>query len=533
MNNGTGDTQPTLFELPTVPDVFGLVLPQASLRRIDFSGLDYNTALRAIVEYIKTYYPNRFNDFTASNGYMMLCELIAAAVGKLSLRADILANEAFITTASTEEAVVNHLTLINQQIRRQTPAVVEIQCIVTNPTYTDIQIPAGTTFNVRGANNTKVTYELYRAPGDYQSNIVIPAGKRGVIGIGIQGSMTAPVQFVSDGSMSQVYTISAPTMLDEPLYCRVANGNISPTNVGEAWTVILEPIERYGPLDKVVEATFFGARTSFRFGNNVNGVSPVAGQIIQLQYRVGGGVLGRIGVGQINESRQLLADPPANSPIQVTFSNPAASSGGTDKESLDAAKQRAPRDYASRGGIVTSQDYANAAQSFAHPAFGSVAKAVATLRSDINANLVEVYCLAIGSDGTPAIPNAGLKAGLKTFYEQRNVLTDTVVILDGKLKPVDVTMTVVINVTADATVVKTLVEQALDDFFNFVNWEMGMPLYTSNLIDTISDINGVSYVDLYAPSDNLLPGRADGVLFNELIVEGKRAISYYYEKVTH
>src|SRR5271166_5797792 len=96
-------SQPTLFDLPIAPQGFGVIMPPAQLRRIDFSGLDYDTARRAIIEYIMTYYPAQFNDFVASNGYMMMIELVAAAVAKLSMRSDMLANEAFLSTATTLE----------------------------------------------------------------------------------------------------------------------------------------------------------------------------------------------------------------------------------------------------------------------------------------------------------------------------------------------------------------------------------------------------------------------------------------------
>jgi len=84
---------PTLFDLPIAPDGFGVVLPPAQLRNIDFSGLDFETARRAIIEYIKTYYPDNFNDFVASNGMIMLLEIVAAAVAKLAMRSDILVQE--------------------------------------------------------------------------------------------------------------------------------------------------------------------------------------------------------------------------------------------------------------------------------------------------------------------------------------------------------------------------------------------------------------------------------------------------------
>jgi hypothetical protein len=106
----------TLFELPSSPDDFGVLLPPADLRRIRFSALDYTAARRAIIEYVKSYFPNEFNDFVASNGFIMLSEIVAAATAKLSLRADLLGSEAYLATCLTEEALANHLALINQTV---------------------------------------------------------------------------------------------------------------------------------------------------------------------------------------------------------------------------------------------------------------------------------------------------------------------------------------------------------------------------------------------------------------------------------
>ena len=517
------DSRSTLFELPVAPDGFGVILPPAQLRRIDFSGLDFDTARRAIVEYIKTYYPEQFNDFVASNGYMMMLEIVAAAVAKLSVRSDIIANESFLPTSTTEAAVSNHLALINQRMRRQTPAVVDVECTLNTPVFTDVRIPAGTAFSIRGAAG--VQYELYRAPGDFRSDIVIPAGKRGVIAYGIEGVSVGPVRFISDGAMGQQYAVRDRLMLEDPISVEVFAGSQS-----ERWIVVRDPIEKYGPLDKVVEVFWEGDTAIFKFGDNLSGSAPLPGQVIAVSYRSGGGTRGRIGTGQIDEERQVSPQPPANSPVTVRFRNVSPSAGGTDKETIEQAKRRAPKDYAARTGIVTADDYAHVAQTFSHPVYGSVLKAVAAIRTGLNANLVEVHCLAAGPDGRPVAPNAGLRAGLKTHYEQFNVLTDHVEVVSGELRPVDIEMVVVVNRTVDASVVKFRVEQAVTDFFDVANWDIGQPLYTSNLIEVVEAVDGVAHVDLFKPKDNILPGVAGGVQFNQLIVEGKRQVQYFYEK---
>jgi len=177
----------TFFKLPDSPEEFGIVLPVANLRRINFSALDFPTMRRVLVEYIKTYYPDRFNDFVSNNGIIMILELVSYIGSILSTRSDIIADEGFLPTALSELAVSNHLSLINQKIKRQTPAVVDVEIILSNPVRTEIRIPAGRRFTISGSDGHPVTYELFRAPGDFNSYISIPPGKLGIIGFGIEG----------------------------------------------------------------------------------------------------------------------------------------------------------------------------------------------------------------------------------------------------------------------------------------------------------------------------------------------------------
>lgn len=525
------ETRETLFELPIAPEEFGVLLSPSNLRRLDFSGLDYDTARRAVLEYIRTYFPDEFNDFVASNGIMMMVEILASITAKLSLRGDILANEAFLPTATTEEAVINHLALINQRIKRQTPAIVDVECTVDKPIFTDLHIPAGTKFSIVGPDNASIYYEIFRAPNDWTGDIVISASKRGIVAWGVEGQFVAPAVEISAGDTNQTYEIVDANILESPIFVTVTVGQSV-----EDWTVITEPLERYGPNDKVVEVNFVEDRAIFRFGDDVTGQSPVPGSRIEFRYRIGGGRRGRIGVGVIDTTRQMTPEPPANAATSVNFRNITASSGGTDKETIAQAKKRAPRDYALQRSIVTASDYAQAASQYSHPAFGSVSKAVATIRTGLNANLVEIYILAAGADDVPVQPSVGLKTGLATYFSNLNVLTDHVEVLDGSIKPIDMDMTVVMDRNADASIVKTKVEDAIHEFFNVENWDMGEPFYISNFIEVIEAIDGVRYVDLFEPVDNVLPtgelagSGSDGVGINEVITLGERKTGYYYSK---
>jgi len=517
----------TLFQLPTDPEEFSVLLPPSELRKIDFSALEFSTARRALIEYIKTYFPNDFNDFVNNNGVMMLVELLSYLTAVLSLRSDMLTNESFLPTATTEEAVANHLALIGQAVRRATPAVTDVECSVVNPVGSDVRITAGSQFSIIGEDGDAVVYELFRSPTDLTSQIVIPSGKRGVVAYGVEGT-TTNTKVTSDGGANQKITINlSDNAIESPIKVEITSSGIT-----EEWNQI-DFIERANANDKAYEVRFFDNRIEFIFGDNSTGVIPVAGSEISMTYRVGGGLRGRIGAGVINEQRSATPDFPFTAPVIVTFRNITPSSGGTDKENIEEAKKRAPRDFATHEAIITETDYAQLVGSYSHPVFGTVSKAVATVRTGLNANRVELYILAEGASG-PIAPTAGLKRAVESYVDELNALTDDAVVLDGKIRAIDIDATVAISRSSDASIVRINVDKAIEDFFALKNWELGEALFVSQLYDAINQVDGVKYVDIFAPADNILvTGKVDsgdpGVDINELISLGNKEIKYYYE----
>ena len=516
----------TLFQLPNSPSEFGVILPPADLRRINFSALDFSTLRRALVEYVKTYYAGDFNDFVNSNGAVMFMEMVAYVGSIISVHEDVLADEGFLPTAQTRDAVVQHLALINRSLKRQTPAVVDVSVSVSSPVPSSIKIPAATRFTLSGPDGNSLVYEIFRAPGDFTGPIEILPGKQGTIAHGIEGSFAEPQTAISAGGPDQAIEITASDVLDAPITVDVRTGNDT-----VRWQRI-DAIERAMANDEVYEVQFSVDGMTILFGDDNHGKAPLAGQVITISYRTGGGIRGRIGANFINTSRAVSPEPPSSAPVDILFRNLTPSSGGEDEESIDIAKRVAPKEAATMQAATTGEDYAVLAKNFRSPIYGSVLKAVAGIKTSINANVVELYVLAEGIDG-PVLPSSGLKTGLAAFFSDIQVLTDEIRVIDGGIKAVDVKMDVIINRNADPNIVKDKVNSAIDDFFDFNKRDMGDPLFRSRLISLISSIDGVQMVNLYEPSVNIL--RSDtttdgvGVLFSELIVLGQKNISFYFE----
>jgi hypothetical protein len=515
------------FETPIDPEGFGVDLPPRSLRNIDFSALEFDTLMRAMTEYVRTYYKGEFNDFVANNGFIMLMEIVSYVGSVLGQRLDILANEAFLPTSISTAAVVNHLNLIGQSIQRQTSASVQVLCSVGSPVASDIRIPPGFTFNLTGPDDTSLIYELYSAPGDWESDIILPAQKFGVIGWAIEGQFATPVTSILVGGDSQQIVITEQNILDEPILVEIDN---------ELWARV-DFLENYGPNDQVYIATLGDDGMVITFGDNIAGKAPVAGQTSIIRYRVGGGSRGRIGTGIINTTANISPEPPTTASVSVSFTNFVPSTGGEDIESNENAKKRTPRTWSTHGNITTGSDYINEASGFNHPIYGTVSKAVATVFTSINANIVKLNILAEGIDGKPAKPSLGLKTALKNHLDKINVLTDDVQVEDGLILAVDVEMVVVLYNNADSGSVKQRVDDAVDEFFNINNWKLGQPLYVSTLYEQIMTINGVKNVNIFQPTDDILPEADVGsstsgstIAYNELITMGSKSVRIYYEK---
>lgn len=521
----------TFFELPTNPEEFGIVLEPARLRRIDFSALEYAEIRRVIIEYMKTYFPDIFNDFVANNGVIMLTELVSYLASVLAERSDVIADESFLPTAQTEDAVSQHLQLINNAIKKATPAVVDIEVSVASEVAVPLEIPAGLRFSLTGPDGAPLFYELYRAPGDFANPILISPGTRGVIGYGIEGRFLAPYVVESAGGATQEIEILERNVLSDPIIVTVQTGSQS-----EKWLKI-DTLERAGPTDKVYEVKFFEDRAVVRFGNDKAGRAPLAGQIITVNFRVGGGSRGRIGANAINETRPINPQSPARFSIDVLFRNPNPSSGGTDRESLEAAKLRAPKESATLISATSGEDYAVLAKEFTHPIFGSVLKAVASLKTSLNANIVFLHVLAVGPGGIPVLPSLGLKQGLQTNLSELKVLTDEIRVVDAAIKPVDVKANIVISRSTDPSTVKNSVDAVISNFFSVDNFELGQPLYIAQLIHALQDIEGVRFVQLREPVDDILASTEGATTaednrigFDELITLGNVNIKLYFEK---
>ena len=110
-----------------------------TFREADFQSYDFETLRKSMIDYLKLYYPEDFNDFIESSEYIALIDLIAFLGQSLAFRSDLNARESFIDTAERRDSILKLARLINYSPKRSIPAsgFLKIESISTSEKLTD------------------------------------------------------------------------------------------------------------------------------------------------------------------------------------------------------------------------------------------------------------------------------------------------------------------------------------------------------------------------------------------------------------
>jgi hypothetical protein len=93
-----------------------------SFKNADFQSYDFQTLRKAMIDYLRFYYPEDFNDYTESSEYIALIDLIAFLGQNLAFRNDLNTRENFIDTAERRDSVLKLAKLVSYNPKRNTAA---------------------------------------------------------------------------------------------------------------------------------------------------------------------------------------------------------------------------------------------------------------------------------------------------------------------------------------------------------------------------------------------------------------------------
>ena len=110
-----------------------------AFQQINFNAFDFSTVKQSLIDYMKIYYPEDFNDFIESSEFIAVLELFAYICELFAYRLDINAHENFLTQAQRKESVLRLAKLVSYSASRNIPArgLVKITSITTTEAISD------------------------------------------------------------------------------------------------------------------------------------------------------------------------------------------------------------------------------------------------------------------------------------------------------------------------------------------------------------------------------------------------------------
>ncbi|OGB24086.1 MAG: putative baseplate assembly protein [Burkholderiales bacterium RIFCSPLOWO2_02_FULL_57_36] len=224
-------------------------------------------------------------------------------------------------------------------------------------------------------------------------------------------------------------------------------------------------------------------KTAVAFGNGREGARVPSGiENVKASYRQGIGKGGNVRAEQIS----LLLSRPLG--VQSVI-NPLRASGGADREDLDQARDNAPLALMALDRLVSVQDYADFARTFA-----GIGKAAARRLSDGRRQLV--HLTIAGADDMPIDTTSDLYRNLLAALRQFG---------DAAL-PVQVDLRELLLLALSARIalapdhqwepVALRVRQSLLDHFGFRRRALGQPALLCEVISLIQNTEGVAWVDV-------------------------------------
>ena len=511
----------------TIPTDFlalGDLAPSIKANKIDYSAAEFPEFKAALTQYIKSVYPDDYTSFSESDLGMMLVELFAYLASVLSYKADMLANENYITSVQAPENLRKLLQLIGVTMRG--PISSKSGCTLTMED--DIIVDGGKELTIAAVDRTfsvtsnkdsgMVSFTMYEVDGtgnvDMESeNLTLTqaeslntAGKIFSNLILLEGQLNTQTGTFSNTDTLHTIKITDPSIVEGSLILHTDG-------------VVYNEIENLflaDSTDKVFSKTYTDDYSVIlNFGDDIRGKAPTAGKTYTVYYRVGGGSRGNIVSNTIDV--KIPADL-SGTATMVNVQNPTMATGGLNSETPEHAKKWAPYFFKTQYRAVTGEDYTAFANHFTSQA-GQSGKAFAVLRnSGAGGNMIDIYTVAFaaeveGSQSQVERASLAYKRELLVYLNKYKMITDELSIVDGLVRTVDLKCTIFLDkpYRLYEEDIKRKAANNILKFFDLNNRDFGEVLQVNDLNKSIFNISEVRFSSIDNIKNNVV------LNFNEIL----------------
>lgn len=508
-------------------------------QQINFAATDFLSLREALIDYAKAVYPQDYNYFVESDLGMMFLEMVAYVGSVMSLKADMLANENFLATATQRSSVRKLLELIGVRMKGPLSAAADAKLVVNqdlsafspggNVRITPAQRVIET---VSPEDGGSLTYTLYKVVNGFvdtandTGDILLDIFAEG-LGTGKNVYQNLVMQegafAVETGDFASTEALKTIPLTQGP----VIEGSVEVfvTDQGNAHGAYREVPSLYyasGSSDRVFEIVYdddFNATVIF--GDGSLGTTPGFGASYTVTYRVGGGSRGNAQKGYVNADVQVMV---GSSTVGAVATNTSKATGGANAETIEKAKKYAPLTFRRQDRVVTLNDYTVFANTYISD-FGTVGKATAVTRKAFSsANVIDIYVLERANDLQLQKATTNFKTNLLNAINEKKMATDEVVIADGLIRTIDLVTTIKLDREEEENenAIKTKVRDKVLRYFNAENRDFGEDLIIPELNRQVFEVPEVRFSSVDNLDQNVT------VDFNEIIQLNNLTINVEY-----
>lgn len=462
------------------------------IKTVNYSSREFISIVSDIKENLKVALPT-VNDFLESNEGRFLIDQWAGIADMLSFTIDRQSAENFIDTVETRPNLISLLKLIGYQPKNPSPELVNVTFNRTN-TSQDLTIPAKTKLSSTALNGNSVSFCTL-------SEATLPVGVSNISVPCVQGEWIKAT-YQSNGGAGQSFILQNTN---------IAEGYVEVFVNGTEWDLANNnTLVGHLPNDQVFRTVpLSDKRLLVELGDNIEGMIPSKGFKIEIQYLT---TLHTAGHVNSNTVRGV-----SNFSGAVTVNNPLPSAGGSDFEPIETARYRYPRVFQTMRRAVTLDDW----EALAEEVPGVLKAKAVDLNTDPSLPFFKVRVLILADGG---VNNATINQNVYDYLRLRRVNATMFEIANPEPVYVDVDCELTIFRNYERSTVETEVNQTITDFFKITTDAsseigLGRPVYKSRLITAINEVNGVSFIKLNTPINDIIVGSTEYIQLRSLNIK--------------
>lgn len=444
----------------------------------DYSSRDYETIRADLLARADRVFPE-WTERDPSDFGMLLVDLWAYMGDVMHYYIDRAAGEAFLSTATQRESVLALANLLDYVPRGRSSgtAIVTLE----NSTLADIDIDPLTEFIAR---NDSITYSAYTVLG----GTVLASGTANVSVR--EGTLYRDEVLTSaaSGNVGQVYTLVNDKVDVASLTVTVYEDGVTPV-VYRRVNRIIDAASGERVYVATVAADGF---LNVSFGSLLNGFIPTTGARITATYATSSGAAGNLPADSVTGFKGAA-------PTGITITSSTAFSGGLDEESIVSLRSSIPSVISAQNRAVTRNDFVSLATQVTDVSKATISFTPSVSGASAGNASVTVYPQGAVSDylttvdTSYAVP-ADMQTNVVDFIQPLALLGVTVLCAPTVTwEPIKVAVNVVVNDRFVSNWVKSDVEDAIDELFDFDNVFFGQRLTLGQLYRIILNVPGVEY----------------------------------------